>query len=312
MRKIRQIEVSEIKPNIKMPDLYNLQKKFPDLQMSFEVELYGVGKQSNINDGPAKEVLRRLNNLKTHHKSKLKTAIRLKEGYANVFRKNYNFQEDEIWDFIRQTNPDKVVFDFSSLTNLQKQEFSVENFYDFLKTKANPEAHDLYSDIRLNCPKLYEHFFAYLNADYYIKVQPSQRRFYSETESTRTYIFDRLLEKNVDFLQLDRVKGLYVMQSFDKISTYKDRYIIRQTSESISGYLESWIVPKSWTGGICSDNVKKALDVIVKKLDYKIEEIDISTDGGGDNIHEIEAFMQNANEWQKEFNQKINAREYNS
>jgi phosphoribosylanthranilate isomerase len=102
------------------------------------------------------------------------------------------------------------------------------------------------------------------------------------------------------------VKGLYVAKSFDEW-----RAVPKFGEYGDCRYLESWIIPQSWAGGVKPDNTKTALSVLADKVNYKIDRIDLSarsgamTDGKSD-IDKIEAIMQNANEWQEEINQKLN------
>lgn len=297
MKTINQIEVSEITPNIKISDLCKLQDKFPDLTMSFGVELYGSlehGNTTGIDDTAALKKLYELSAAKKD--SPFKTAIHLNYGFADMFNKNRDFHKSKIWDIIKENNVDKVVWNSFTLTEKQKHEFSIEKFWDFVKTKANPRAHLDYYDVKWDDPFLYENRLAYIETNYYLEIQPSVRDMLS-----------KLLNDHYGNLDtLERINGLYVMKSLDEIPTQqsKDQKYNHQPNLS----LEAWIRPKSWAGGINSNNIKIVLDALLKKLEY-IESIDVSCRSGVmtnamADMKKIKALMQNANDWQIEINQK--------
>ncbi|NMA32414.1 MAG: hypothetical protein GX944_00595 [Alphaproteobacteria bacterium] len=295
MQKIKQLEISKITPNIKISDLCKLQDKFPDLNMlSYGVELYGSSKYDGATDNADKCAIKTLEELSSiKNKKSYKTAIHLNNNFANMFNKDCDFHESKIWKIIKETKTDKVVWNFYTLTEQQKTNFSIQNFWNFIKTKANPDTHTIYSKLKSESPNFYNSYFAYVKADYYIEIQPSVRDMLSRV----------LTVGYMNLLNLERVNGLYIMESLDKIPVSN-----HNTNNISKENLESWFVPKSWAGGINPNNIYLVLNALAKKLNC-IGLIDVSvrsgvmTDGKTD-IDKIEALMQKANEWQNEFNSK--------
>lgn len=289
MRTIKQIEVSEITSGTNIEILWeDLVNTYPNMDMSFGVELYGSpehGNTTGIDDAPAIEIIKKLSKMKfgsvPNGYMPYKTAIHLNHGYADMFNKKRDFRQSKIWNLVQETNVDKVVYNFNTLTDEQKEMFSTDNFYDFLQTKANP--------------------FYNQNINYFVVLN---------SETTSDFLLDKVVwalhnDPRQDYLK--RIKSLVFENKFEDwvpsgIERKNDHY-------QMTGI---HIAPASWCGGISPDNVKDALSTLNQKLENKIEKIDISARGGvmthgKTDLDKVYQFMQNANDWQMEFNQRNNA-----
>ncbi|MDR0726433.1 MAG: hypothetical protein LBF37_00025 [Rickettsiales bacterium] len=284
MCKIKSIEVSEITPGTDTETIWeDLVNTYPNLNMSFGVELYGSpehGNTTNIDDALTIQTFKKLLEMKFASKPNgympYKTAVHLNHGYVGMF-KSRDFQKSSIWNIIDK-NTDKVVYNFNVMTQKQKELFSNTIFFEFLKTRANS--------------------FYYPNTNYFMILS---------SEDTSDFIFDNIVWKKCNDIQSSYfkwIKSLVFEKNFDDwspagIDLINNKYDI----------VKSHIVPGSWCGGITPDNVKNALDVLNQKLDGDIERIDISARGGvmtdgKTDMNKVYELMKNANEWQAEFNRK--------
>jgi len=290
MRKIKQIEVSEITSYKMVRDLPKLQDKFPDLNMSWGVELYGSpehGNTTGIDDTQQIYTLTAIGNTKFSCGGPwLNTAIHLNYGFADMFNKGRNWKQSKIWEIISDYSPNKAVYNLFTLTDEQIQNFSTKHFYEFLHALATKN-------------RLIDK-----NVNYYLEIQPKVYDLMKKIIADQKTMGD-ILAGNPDIKLLENIKGLFVTtEPYGRITgghyTTYGAYKYCDIAQNIE--------PTSWAGGITPENVTDHLRGLSQQI--AIERIDISTrrgvmtDGKTD-LDKVEVLMHNANEWQKEFNQKI-------
>ncbi|MDR0319718.1 MAG: hypothetical protein LBH81_03185 [Rickettsiales bacterium] len=278
MRKIGRIEIAEITPNIDISDLLKLRKNFPDLNISFGVELYGSPENGNpgIDDKPRIALLKELNLRKPKGPGRYDTAAHLNHGYCAVFRDDFDYNKCGIWTTIGD-NTDKVIYNINTLSDLQKQNWSADKFIDMANTRANPSG-----------PR-------HTNSDYYIVLHATL---------TAGFINQKIFAPEHNSKYKGYVKALVFDNAFDN-------WIVgpEEGRPQDMNRIAAAIFPEAWCGGIAPHNIGFALTRLAGKLGGQIEKIDICSRGGAmtggeSDPGKIEHLLFNADKWQKEFNER--------